>query len=411
MPSDSLHDLAAYAELTVRVGLDLQPGQRLTILAPIEAAPLAREIARRAYQLGSPLVNALWTDEQLRLIRFQNAPRDSFQEFPAGLAEALIETVRQGGAYCKILSEDPDLLAGQDPALISVAEKSASRHQLPFMTEVSRNGINWCVIGYPIPSWANRVFPNAPQSERLELLWDAILQTSRLDPRDPVGAWKQHLAELARRRDYLSEKQYTALHLTAPGTDLTIGMPERYIWMGGAARTVSGIEFVPNVPTEEVFSLPHKDRTEGVVRATKPLSYAGSLIENFSLTFEQGHVVKVQAEKGEAVLRGIIETDEGAGRLGEIALVPNSSPISRMGIMFYNTLYDENAATHIALGRGYAFALQGGQTMSPEELSAAGRNDSLMHVDFMIGSAEMNIDGLTAAGAREPVMRAGEWAS
>ncbi|MGB8648226.1 MAG: aminopeptidase [Anaerolineae bacterium] len=410
MPFHSLHDLDRYAQAAVKIGLNLQPGQRLLVGAPIEAAPLVRLVTTAAYDAGARLVSVLWNDEQLGLIRFQHAPRDSFEEYPTWYAHALIEHVERGDAYLNIAAQDPALYAGQDPELIAIAQKTAGKHLEPYLAQVTRNTFNWTLVSYPIASWADRMFPDAPAAERVDRLWNAILFASRLTSPDPIAGWQKHIADLERRRDFLTRKQYRALHLTGPGTDLTIGMAPDHLWLGGAMQTTRGLEFTPNLPTEEVFSLPHKDRTEGIVRASKPLSYAGTLIEGFSLTFKQGRVVQVEAKQGEAVLRNLIETDEGAARLGEIALVPASSPISQIGLMFYNTLFDENAASHIALGRSYAFTLRGSAAMSPAELAQAGANNSLVHVDFMIGSAEMNIDGITAVGGREPVMREGEWA-
>jgi aminopeptidase len=241
-------------------------------------------------------------------------------------------------------------------------------------------------------------------------LWEAIFRICRLDQPDPVAAWQRHAAELAARRDYLNAKRYTALKYTAPATNFTLGLPDHHLWHGGESQTPQGTTFIANVPTEEVYTMPHKERADGVVSSTKPLSYGGVLIEDFSLTYEQGRVVKVTAKKGEAVLQKLIETDEGSARLGEVALVPHSSPISQSGLLFYNTLFDENASNHIALGRAYRFCLEDGTHMTDEEFAAAGGNDSLTHVDFMIGSADMDVDGLTRDGVVEAVMRGGEWA-
>jgi aminopeptidase len=250
---------------------------------------------------------------------------------------------------------------------------------------------------------------NLPHDAQQARLWDAIFATCRLDQPDPVAAWEAHIKNLVARCGYLNRKQYAALKLTAPGTDLTIGLPKGHLWQGGHVTSEIGIGFTPNLPTEEIFTLPHRERTEGVVHSSKPLNYSGTMIENFSLTFANGRVVKVAAEKGETLLRKLIETDDGAGRLGEIALVPYSSPVSRSGLLFYNTLFDENAASHIAVGRGYKFSLQGGEKMSNEEFAMGGGNNSLVHEDLMIGSDKMDVDGITAIGAREPLMRSGEW--
>jgi aminopeptidase len=275
---------------------------------------------------------------------------------------------------------------------------------------VTRNNLSWLVAGCSSASWAAKVFPDLPPDQAEGRLWQAIFDICRVTQPDSVAAWLQHLQQLARWRAYLTQKQYAALHYTAPGTDLTIGLVRDHIWMGGSVQTPQGTPFVPNLPTEEVFTVPHKEQIHGTVTASKPLSYNGALIENFSLTFAAGRVVDVQAESGEAVLRNMIATDDGAASLGEVALVPYSSPISRSGLLFFNTLFDENAACHIALGRGLRFCLPSGPTMSEEELSARGINTSLIHVDFMIGSDQLNIDAVTVDGQREPLIRSGEWA-
>jgi len=402
--------LENYADLAVKVGVNIQPGQRLIVRAPIETAPLVRLVAKSAYKAGARLVDVLWADDQLTLTRFQYAPRDSFEEFPTWQTEGMLAYAQKGDAFLTILATDPDLLKDQDPDLIAVAQRVTQKHMAGVLSYIMRDAVNWCVIAVPIAAWAAKVFPDEPVDAQEAKLWDAIFEVCRLKLADPVAAWEDHIKKLLARGEYLNRKQYTALKLTAPGTELTIGLPKGHIWKSGEGVSETGIHFTANVPTEEVFTLPHKDKTEGVVSASKPLNYGGTLIENFSLTFAEGRVTQVTADKGEAVLRNLIETDEGAGRLGEIALVPDSSPISQSGLLFYNSLFDENAANHVALGRAYKFNLAGGETMSDDEFTAAGGNTSLTHVDFMIGSSQMNVDGLAEDGQTEPVMRAGEWA-
>jgi aminopeptidase len=401
--------LQNYAELIVKIGLNLQAGQRLIVRAPVESAPLVRLIAESAYKSGARLVNVIWGDDAITLARFKYAPRDSFEEFPTWLAGAMLEAAERGDAVLSVHATDPDLLKEQDPNLVALTERVRQTQMLPFSKKIMADALNWCVVSFPLPSWAAKVFPDGPAETQVSRLWEAIFSACRADQPDPVAAWQDHTRHLAARRDYLNAKQYTALKYSAPGTDLSLGLPHYHEWHAGQKETLSGIPFIPNVPTEEVFTMPHKDRVEGVVRSTKPLSYGGVLIENFSLTFEAGKVVKVTAEKGETVLKKLIETDEGSARLGEVALVPYSSPISQTGLLFYNTLFDENASNHIAIGRAYRFCVKNGTQMSDEEFAAAGGNDSLAHVDFMIGSNQMDIDGLTAEGAAEALMRAGEW--
>ncbi len=409
-PLDFNHLLPQYAEVIVKIGLNLQAGQRLLLNAPLSAAPLVRQVAASAYQSGCRYVDVLWRDEEVNLIRHQHAPRDSFDEFPAYYAEGAFKHVQSGGALLSITGDNPDLLRDQDPENVALAEKTRLKYYRPMYELMDHNIFNWCIAAWPSPSWAEKVFPQAAPDERREKLWQALLHVCRADLPDPVAAWQQHQASLAARCAYLTGKQYHALHFQAPDTDLTIGLAERHIWVGGGSKTQSGISFIPNLPTEEVFTLPHRQRIQGVVRASMPLSRAGALIDDFSLTFENGRVVKAHARQGEAVLRRLMESDEGMGSLGEVALVPFSSPVSQTGILFYNTLLDENAASHIALGNGVKYCTENGENLSAEEIAARGGNTSLNHVDFMIGSAEMDVDGVYANGQREPLMRHGEWA-
>ena len=403
--------LSAYADLIVRVGLNLRAGQRLLIRAPLETAPLARHIAARAYDHGARLVEAIYSDPHLQLTRFQHAPADSFEEHTTWPVTAGLEYVEAGHATLSITGTDPDLFKDVDPARIMTVRRTEGRAAAPLSRLITADAVNWCVVGYATPAWAARVFPALSPDEALATLWDAIFRSVRLDAPDPLAAWQGHTADLAARTAMLNERQYHALHFSGPGTDLTIGLPFDHRWLGGAAPTGNGITNVANLPTEEVFTAPDRDRVNGTVRATMPLNLGGNLVEGFSLTFADGRVVDVQAEKGEALLRSLIETDDGAARLGEVALVPAGSPISQTGILFYNTLFDENAASHIALGRAYANCIAGCEGLSDEEFAARGGNSSVVHVDFMIGSAAIDIDGLDDHGAAEPLMRAGEGAN
>ncbi len=404
---DKLQNLA---DLTVKIGVGLQPGQRLLIRAPIESAPLVRRLTEAAYKAGARLVDVLWADDALTLLRFQHAPRDSFEEYPAWHVSALMDIAARHDAVLSVMATDPDLLKEQDPDLVALAQKAHRTRTLPFSQKIMSDELNWCIISQPIESWAAKVFPAQPADLQQLKLWDAIFQTCRADQPDPIAAWETHLQTLATRRDFLNAKQYTALRYRAPGTDFTLGLPQHHLWHGGRKHTLAGLPYIPNIPTEEVFTMPHREQAGGVVTSSKPLSYAGVLIENFSLRFEQGRVVNFSAEKGEAALRKLVEMDDGSARLGEVALVPHSNPISQLGVLFYNTLFDENAASHIALGKAYRFCLENGPHMSDDEFAAAGGNNSLAHVDFMIGSGAMDIDGVRADDSTEPLMRGGEWA-
>jgi aminopeptidase len=418
MSSEFERNLDKYAEVIVRVGLNLQAGQRLLIGVPLLGmygtplglAPLVRLIVKRAYQVGARLVDVMWNDDQLRLIRFQHAPRDSFEEFPTWRADAAFEVAKAGDAVLVILAEDPGLLVQQDPTLITSVHQTSFKHTKPFSDLRGRNAMNWVVVTAPVDGWPDKVFPHLPPEDRTAQFWDTIFEICRVKQPDPVSAWKDHVNELGARRDYLNHKRYTALKLTAPGTDLMAGLPKGHVWRAARMTSQNGIDFTGNIPTEEVFTIPHKDKTEGVVTSTKPLSFGGTLIEDFSLAFSKGRVVQATASKGEESLHMLLETDEGARRLGEVALVPHSSPISQSGLLFRNVLIDENAASHMALGRALRFNIEGGEEMSDDQFAALGGNRSLIHIDFMIGSGEMDVDGLTEDGTSEPIMRSGEWA-
>jgi aminopeptidase len=353
-------------------------------------------------------VDVAWTDERTGRIRFENADPESLTEIPNWQYARFEEYLERGDAYLAISSNDPDLLEGIDPDLIARNRKARAERFDPLRKY--DNTYNWCVVSTATPAWAKKVFPGLPPQESQAKLWDAIFKSSRIDTADPVKAWESHITRLLKYKDYLTSKHYTALHYTGPETDLTVGLPEKHLWMSAQMSTKNGITFTPNLPTEEVFTTPHKDKAHGIVKASRPLNLSGTLIEDFSVVFENGRVVKVHAQKGEEVLRKLLETDATAGQLGEVALVPNSSPISQRNHLFYNTLFDENAACHIALGNAYRDAMAGGIEMTEEEFQANGGNKSVIHTDFMIGSDTLNIDGIQADGAPEPIMRAGEWA-
>ncbi|MFX1243123.1 MAG: aminopeptidase [Promethearchaeota archaeon] len=418
MSSEFKQNLEKYAEIIVKVGLNLQSGQRLLIGAPIltndgtplEFAPLVRLIVKKAYQIGARFVDVMWGDEQLRLIRFQHAPRDSFEEFPKWRIDAEVKIDEAGDADLVIVSSNPELLHEQDPELITKSQQAFFKHMKPISEFTSKNAMNWLSAPGATEGWANKVFPNIPQKSRITKLWDSIFKICRVKEEDPISAWRDHINQLSKRKDYLNNKKYTTMKMKAPGTDLTIGLPKGHIWVGGGLKTQNGIDFIANMPTEEVFTLPHKNKTEGIVSSTKPLYYGGEIIEDFRLKFSKGRVIEVMAKKGRDFLLKTIDTDNGARYLGEIALVPHSSPISQSNILFYNTLIDENAATHVALGRARQFNLVNGETMSDDEFAEVGGNLSLIHKDFMIGSGEMDIDGIKEDGTAEPIMRKGEWA-
>jgi len=408
--------LAKYAEAIVKVGLNIRAGQRLVITlgatrgVPHQFAPLVHEIAKAAYAAGAKYVEPLWGDEEMLRLRVQHAPRDSFNEYPKWQIDAILNMIQNGDALLSIAGANPDLLGGLDTEFVGNMQRTHLENWGPVSEKVTTNAINWCVVAAAGEDWAKKIFPNLPVQEAQEKLWKAIFESTRIDQPDPIAAWNTHILNLRERANYLQAKQYTALHYKAPGTDFTLGLPYGHRWISAQSLAQNGIAFTANMPTEEVFTLPDRNRADGVISATFPLSYSGTLIEDFQVTFENGRITKVTAKNGEAALQKLVDTDEGSHRLGEVALVPASSPIGQRGHLFYNTLYDENASCHIAIGRAYRFTLTGGEELNDEEFISAGGNVSLQHVDFMIGSAKMDIDGINKDGSREPVMRQGEWA-
>ncbi|TCZ66602.1 aminopeptidase [Roseicella aquatilis] len=396
------------AELAVRVGLNLAPGQELVMTAPLEAVDLSRRISEQAYRAGASLVTTLFSDDQAVLARYRHAPEDSFDAAPGWLYEGMAAAFRNGAARLAIVGEDPSLLAGQDPDRVARANRARSKAYRPALELISDTAINWTLVAAATPAWARAVFPDVPEEAAMARLWDAILAASRADRPDPVGAWAEHNAGLMARRSLLNDRHYAALHFRGPGTDLRVGLAEGHAWMGGLSTAKNGITGNPNIPTEEVFTTPDARMTAGVVAATKPLAYQGTLIRDIRVRFEGGRIVEAAASTGQAVLERMIGTDEGARMLGEVALVPASNPIARSGVLFLNTLFDENAASHIALGQSYSKCFLD-RALSKEDLRARGANESLIHVDWMIGSPETEVDGIDAAGHAEPLMRGGEW--
>jgi aminopeptidase len=399
------------AEVAVKIGLGLKAGQELVMTAPIEALPLVRRITEHAYKAGALLVTSFYSDDPSVLARFEYGPDASFDYAPVWLQDGIATAFKGGAARLAIVGANPALLARQDPAKVARANVAMSKASKPAMELITRHEINWTIVACATPEWAKLVFPDEPEDVAVAKLWEAIFVTSRVAVDDPVTEWKEHGARLKQRVDLLNAKRFSALHFKSEdgSTDLTVGLADDHLWAGGGTTAGNGIYCQPNIPTEECFTTPHKDRVDGVVRASKPLSHQGTLIENIAVRFEGGKIVEATASAGEDVLNRLISTDEGARRLGEVALVPHSSPIAQSGVLFWSTLFDENAASHVALGQAYSTCLIGGEKMDAEALAALGANSSLIHVDWMIGSGTMDVDGLTADGTREPLMRRGDW--
>ncbi|GAA3767603.1 aminopeptidase [Terriglobus aquaticus] len=397
------------ALVAVRVGLNLQPEQEVVISASLDHVPFVRRITEHAYKAGAKAVTTLYADDETILARYKYAPDASFDFTPKWLADGIAAAYGSGAARLGIAGANPALLKDQDPAKVSRANVATSKAMKPAMEPITRHAINWSILAGATPAWAKLVFPHLHEAEAVPALWEAIFKASRITGDDPVADWKQHGQNIAAQVDRLNEKRYSALHFRGPGTDLTVGLADDHLWAGGGGVCGNGIFCNANIPTEECFTTPHKDRVSGTVSASKPLSHQGTLIENIQVRFEGGRIVEANASAGQDALRKLISVDEGASRLGEVALVPHSSPIAQSGLLFWNTLFDENAASHIALGQAYATCIREGEHMDEATLAAKGANTSLIHVDWMIGSGEVDVDGVRTDGTSEPLMRQGEW--
>jgi len=402
--------LSRYAELAVKVGVNIQPNQYLYISASTETTEFVRLVTEKAYDAGARQVFIDWSDDTISRLRYEKAPADSFAEFPEWKVMEREQLAEKGAAFMSIVSQSPDLLKGIEPSRIADSQKAAGQALDKYRQYVQSDKISWTVIATPSKAWAAKVFPELSEEEQIPALWTAIFKAVRTDQQDPVQEWINHDNQLHSKVDYLNNKRYRKLHYKAPGTDLIVELPEGHLWCGAGSVNEKGDTFMANMPTEEVFTVPLKTGVNGYISSTKPLSYGGNIIDNFKLTFKDGRVTEISAEQGEEVLQRLIDTDEGAKHLGEVALVPHASPISQSGLLFYNTLFDENASNHFALGSAYSFCIEGGKTMAREELVKHGLNQSITHVDFMVGSEEMDIDGIHDDGSSEPVFSRGNWA-
>ena len=401
------------AQVAVRVGLGIEPGQtppqQLLITAPLDAVPLLRKITEHAYKAGVTLVTPFISDDDCVLARYRFARDESFDTTAVWMSDAIYQAFKGNAARLAIAGGNPALLAGQDPEKIARANKVASQAAKPAMEIITRHEINWNIVAAATPAWAALAFPEETPEKALEKLWKAIFTASRVYADDPVAEWKRHSDELKKRSKLMNAKRYAALRFRGPGTNLEVGLADDHKWLGGGGKANNGIKCMPNIPTEEIFTTPHKDRVKGHVRSTKPLSHQGTLIKDIEVKFEGGRIVEAKASEGQEALQRLIDTDAGARMLGEVALVPHSSPISASGLLFYNTLFDENAACHIALGQAYSSCIKDGDVMDAATLAAKGANESLIHVDWMIGSGEVDVDGVNADGTAEAIMRKGEW--
>lgn len=399
-----------YADLVLQKGVNIQRDQALVINGPIEGADFVRIVAKRAYELGAKNVHVNWADDDLTYLKYKHASDEVIENFPDWKVQQQEGFAEDSAAFLSIHATDPDLLNGIDSKRIAAANKAAGIALKKFREYTMNDIVTWSVISIPTTAWAKKIFPDKSAEDAVQALWDTIYKMVRVDQGDPIEVWNNHNEKLKNAFETLNNKQYDKLILKAPGTDLEVGLPKGHFWHGGAAVSASEIIFNPNMPTEEVYTAPHKYNVNGTVSSTKPLNYGGQLIDEFSLTFKDGKVTDFTAKSGGEALENLLDADEGARRLGEIALVPDASPISQSGLIFFNTLFDENASCHIALGKAYPTSVEGGQDMDEAALDKNGINDSMVHVDFMIGSDKMDIDGVKADGTTEAVFRSGAWA-
>lgn len=406
--------LKQYAEFAVRIGVNPQPTQTLIINAPIEGAEFARLCAQAAYDAGAKQVIVYYKDEKLSRLQMQRTAVEVLEDVKPCTSRNYLDYLEDEGGACllHIVAQDPDLYKGIDSQKIARASKARSIAMEEYRKYPTNDKVQWTIVAMPSPAWAGKVFPNEPAEQAQEKLWEAIFDVCRVkEGGDVVSAWQEHTAKMTARRDRMNELSVKSLHFKSKqGTDLTIQLADQAQWEGASSKTPEGYTFIANIPTEEVFTAPHKDHVNGIVYATKPYVYHGNVIDGFWMRFENGKVVEFHADQNEAVLAELLQTDEGASHIGEVALVPASSPINQSGLLFFNTLFDENAACHIAFGNGYPGTVKGGTSMTDDELLAHGVNKSLVHEDIMVGSADMNITATTHSGETVTIFVDGEWA-
>ena len=400
--------LKKFAETVLKIGVNLQENQGLEIICPVEKSDVAVALTEAAYRLNAKIVNVRWECESVDRLNYLNADTETLTDVPKWFIDSKNYLVKKGFCYCAIAAEDPSAFLGVPPEKLAAAAKARGKALKNFYESVMSNGIRWCVVSVPTKNWAKKVFPNSvdPENELLGL----IEKTMRLDAENPVLAWEKHIKTLNKRAEFLNSHNFEYLHFTnSIGTDFTVGLCEDHTWISAEEKAKDGLPFVANMPTEEVFTAPHRLKATGTVKSALPLCYEGQIIDGFSLTFKNGKVVDFSAEKGYDTLKHLIETDSGTRRLGEVALIGKNSPIAKSKVLFFNTLFDENASCHIALGKGYPTTVKNSETLSKKELTKKGLNDSIEHVDFMIGTADLKIDGIKKDKTAVPLFRNGDW--
>lgn len=400
--------LKKYAELVLNIGVNLQKNQGLEIACSVENAYIAEIFTEQAYKLGAKLVRVRWNSDRIDKLNYSFADTAALTDIPKWFIDSKNYLVEKGYCYIAIDSEDPFAFKDIPTEKLAAVAKARSKSLKKFSDNVMSNGIRWCVVSVPSKAWAEKVFPDYDDAQ--ERLFVEIIKTMRLDCDDPVKAWKEHIADLERRAKFLNSHDFKQLHFkNGCGTNLTVGLADDHIWLSAQEKAKDGIKFVANMPTEEVFTAPHKDKIDGKLVSALPLSYNGQIIDKFAITFEHGKIIDFTAEKGYDALKELIATDKGTRSLGEVALIGKNSPIAKSGILFFNTLFDENASCHLAIGKGYPTTVKNGEELSSAELKAKGVNDSVEHVDFMIGTPDLSVVGVTHDGEQIQIFRDGEW--
>ena len=402
--------LERYADLIVRKGVNVKPGQEVVVQAPVDVAAFVRLLVARAYAVGAGHVTVIWNDDAVTRLTYENVDASWFETVPAWQREQLDSLAEAGACFIFVEGADPEALKGIDPAKPAAASKARNTQCVKYRHGMDFNINPWCIAGAPVAAWARQVYPGVEDEVATYRLWCAILSGARADGDDPEAAWELHNATFEKNLRLLNERHFDRLHYTsANGTDLWVGMTDKHVWEGGSSSTPDGHVFFPNIPTEEVFTSPHCERVDGVVYSALPLVRHGNKIDRFWLRFENGLVVDFDAEVGRDTLASILDTDEGARRLGEVALISKNTPIRETETLFYDTLYDENASCHLALGSGFPECYEGGYAMTQDDLRDLGLNKSGTHVDFMIGADDLDIMGVTADGEEIPVFVNGQW--
>ena len=407
---DFKRNIEKYVELILKVGLNIQKGDGIFVLVNEHSIGMVREVTKQAYKMGAKDVVYDFSDDEMTLARYAYGDESIFKEMPKFKIDYMEAAYKNNYHRLAIVADNPELLKNADAKKVSEWNKTRAIASKPIMKYTMENHVKWCVAAHPTPAWAKSVFPELPEEQALTKLWEKVFDSTRVSMDDPVAAWKEHDAALKKHQNFLNEMAFEKLLYKGPGTDLEVYLTEGHRWVGGSGKSTRGDVFMANIPTEEVFSMPHAFKVNGTLKATKPLAARGRIINDFHFTFKDGKVVDFDAKEGKDVLQSLLDSDEGARRLGEVALVADDSPISNTGVLFKNTLFDENASCHFAIGNAYSENIKGGAEFSDEDKKKIGMNNSIIHVDFMVGGPELSVIGVKKDGTQVQILKNGNWA-